>query len=205
MTHPDSPQALLPPPTDHLCLDFANTLFWRGTTPSEETLHTPEDLLAWLAGAGQPGTDAARTLWGTTPGAAETAYRTALDLRETIYRILGGPDPAADDLASLNRALAAAPERRHLERTADGWGWRVTPWSPTLRVLLAPVLWSAADLLAGPRHSRVRTCANPQSRWLFLDDSKAGSRRWCSMSSCGNRAKAHRHYARTREKRAEAG
>ena len=31
-------------------------------------------------------------------------------------------------------------------------------------------------------------------RWLFLDDSKSANRRWCSMSSCGNRAKAHRHY-----------
>jgi predicted RNA-binding Zn ribbon-like protein len=203
MTHPDSPQALLPPPTDQLCLDFANTLFWRGTAPPEETLRAPDDLLAWLEGAGQPGIDAARAHWNATPGAAETAHRTALDLRETIYRVLAGPEPAPDDLAALNRALAAAPERRHLERTADGWAWWTPSWSPTLDTLLAPVLWSAADLLAGPRRGRVRTCANPRCRWLFLDDSKAGTRRWCSMSACGNRAKAHRHYARKRGKPAE--
>jgi predicted RNA-binding Zn ribbon-like protein len=62
------------------------------------------------------------------------------------------------------------------------------------------VLWSAGDLLAGARRARLRQCANPQCRWLFLDDSKAGTRRWCSMASCGNRAKAHRHYAKTRAK-----
>jgi predicted RNA-binding Zn ribbon-like protein len=107
-----------------------------------------------------------------------------------------------DDLAALNRALAIAPPRRHLERTAGGFAWRIEGRSPALGALLAPILWSAADLLAGPRRPRVRTCANPQCRWLFLDDSKAGTRRWCSMASCGNRAKAHRHYARLRNRRA---
>ena len=70
------------------------------------------------------------------------------------------------------------------------------PWA-----LLAPVLWSAGDLLAGPRLGRVRRCANPQCLWLFLDDSKTGNRRWCSMATCGNRAKAHRHYLRQKATR----
>ena len=48
----------------------------------------------------------------------------------------------------------------------------------------------------GERLDRVRRCANDVCLWLFLDDSKSGNRRWCSMSACGNRAKAHRHYAR---------
>jgi len=55
---------------------------------------------------------------------------------------------------------------------------------------------SAGDLLLGPKLARVRQCANPACRFLFLDDSKAGNRRWCSMAACGNRAKAHRHYLR---------
>jgi predicted RNA-binding Zn ribbon-like protein len=64
----------------------------------------------------------------------------------------------------------------------------------------APVLWSAADILVGPDSARVRECANNRCLWLFLDDSKNGTRRWCSMQACGNRAKAHRHYLRQREK-----
>ena len=57
---------------------------------------------------------------------------------------------------------------------------------------------SAGDLLLGPKLARVRQCANPACRFLFLDDSKAGNRRWCSMAACGNRMKARRHYQRTR-------
>ena len=64
---------------------------------------------------------------------------------------------------------------------------------------LAPVLWSAGDLLTGGRLDRVRRCANPDCGWLFVDDSRAGKRRWCSMSSCGNRAKARRHYHKTKD------
>jgi predicted RNA-binding Zn ribbon-like protein len=60
------------------------------------------------------------------------------------------------------------------------------------------VLWSAADLLVEPRLARVRQCGNPKCVWLFLDTSRAGNRRWCAMSMCGNRAKAHRHYLRHR-------
>jgi predicted RNA-binding Zn ribbon-like protein len=65
-------------------------------------------------------------------------------------------------------------------------------------VLLAPVLWSAADLLIGGEHRRIRQCANAQCLWLFVDASKSGTRRWCDMASCGNRAKARRHYLRTK-------
>jgi predicted RNA-binding Zn ribbon-like protein len=50
--------------------------------------------------------------------------------------------------------------------------------------------------LVSKQLERVRQCSNPQCGWLFLDNSKSGNRRWCSMSACGNRAKAHRHYLR---------
>jgi predicted RNA-binding Zn ribbon-like protein len=71
--------------------------------------------------------------------------------------------------------------------------------NPTVPHLLTPVLWTAGDLLVEPRRDRVRRCGNEKCVWLFLDDSKSGTRRWCSMSSCGNRAKAHRHYERKKK------
>lgn len=203
MTRSDALPDLLPPPADALCLDFANTLFWRGVAAPTETLAGPDDLLAWITGAGLPGGAAAGARWAAEPGAAEAAHRAALAVREAIYRVLAGP-VRAGDLDVLNRALAAAPARQRLEPAGDGFAWRVEAGDGGLATLLAPVLWSAADLLAGPRRGRVHACANPQCRWLFLDDSKAGSRRWCSMASCGNRAKAHRHYLRSRPRPAGA-
>jgi predicted RNA-binding Zn ribbon-like protein len=169
-----------------LCVDFANTRFWRGTPSPTERLATPEDLRAWCRQAGLP------DIASTDPGLAE-----ALALREAIYRLFVEPEPAANDLALLNRALAAAPARTRLARAEGRYGWDVGTLGGAP---LAPIAWSAADLLVGPLRERVRLCANEKCRWLFLDESKSGNRRWCSMSACGNRAKAHRHYARQKER-----
>ena len=131
------------------------------------------------------------------------AFTVAIGLRETIYRMFdslaSGRSPAADDLTSFNAMLQAAPPRSQLRHEDGRFGWGIGPGEPSLPILLAPVLWSAGDLIAGPRRARVRRCGNPQCLYLFLDDSKSGTRRWCSMSSCGNRAKAHRHYIKHRQ------
>ena len=93
--------------------------------------------------------------------------------------------------------MKETPARSALQRIGAGFGWRVEGSRLTnAPALLAPALWSAGDLLTGPQLARVRECANDKCLWLFLDESKNGTRRWCSMSACGNRAKAHRHYAR---------
>jgi predicted RNA-binding Zn ribbon-like protein len=168
-----------------LCIDFANTRFWRGSPSPTERLATPADLRAWCREAGLP--DVA---W------SEAGLAEALALREAVYRLFAAAAPAVADLARLNRALAAAPARACLACVDGRYAWDVGALD---RAPLAPVAWSAADLLVGPLRARVRLCANEKCRWLFLDESKSGNRRWCSMSACGNRAKAHRHYARQKE------
>jgi predicted RNA-binding Zn ribbon-like protein len=171
-----------------LCLDFANTRYWRGQDTPTETLNAPADLAGW--------TKASRA-----PNVKE--FEAAIGLRETIYRLFDAhaqaKAPASRDLDALNAALAAAPARTTLKRGRDGYEWDVDMKSGTALSLLAPVLWSAGDLLAGPKLEKVRRCANPECLFLFLDDSRASKRRWCSMSACGNRAKAKRHYHKSRE------
>ncbi|GGP81833.1 CGNR zinc finger domain-containing protein [Streptomyces sindenensis] len=59
--------------------------------------------------------------------------------------------------------------------------------------------WYAAEnwlRLVADRPDRIRHCANDACVLHFHDTSKNGTRRWCSMAGCGNRAKAQRHYAR---------
>ena len=177
-----------------LCLEFANTRYWRGQESPTETLNGPEDLADWTAA--NAGVKADRPL-------PNREFERALALRETIYRLFDAQaqaKPAAiRDLAVLNEALAAAPGRRTLKRGRHGYEWDVDARSGTALGLIASILWSAGDLLTGPRLDRVRRCANPECGWLFLDDSRAGKRRWCSMSACGNRAKARRHYHKSKE------
>jgi predicted RNA-binding Zn ribbon-like protein len=171
-----------------LCLDFANTRYWRGQAAPTETLAGPAELAAWAKAPKPP---------------SPREFDQAIALRETLYRLFDaqaqGKLAAPRDLEALNTALAQAPGRRTLKRGRTGYDWEVDAKSGTALALLAPVLWSAGDLLAGSRLDRVRRCANPECGWLFLDDSRAGKRRWCSMSACGNRAKARRHYHKSKE------
>lgn len=171
-----------------LCLDFANTRYWRGQAAPTETLNVPADLASWTKAAKAP---------------LPKEFEQAISLRETIYRLFDaqaqGKAAGPRDLEALNTAMAQAPARTSLKRNRGGYEWDVDARSGTALALLAPVLWSAGDLLAGPRLDRVRRCANPECGWLFLDDSRAGKRRWCSMSSCGNRAKARRHYHKSKD------
>ncbi len=189
-----------------LCLDFANTLYWRGSTPPSETLNSLEDLLAWCTSAKvQDGLalDRISRWWRAHPRQGAQAFAEAIGLREVIYRLFSATamsgEPEPDDLGRLNGALAAVPERINLKRRGDGYAWQFHQPAPSVASLLAPVLWSTGDLLTGPQLRRVRQCANDKCVWLFLDLSESGNRRWCSMSMCGNRAKAHRHYLKTRQ------
>ena len=197
---------LIPAPREALCLDYADTRYWRGSEPATETLRNPDDVLAWCAGSGAFDVrqlDAFAAQWREHPRRAATAFADALALREAIYRIFraGAAEkaPAEADLDLLNETLGRAPTRHRLHRGRDGFAWQVERLKLEVAHLLAPVLWSAGDLLVGPKLAKVRACANEKCQWLFLDDSKSGTRRWCSMSMCGNRAKAHRHYARQKK------
>jgi len=101
------------------------------------------------------------------------------------------------DLTALNAAISLAYP--HLQLVASGaefaWGW--TGAEDDWARMLWPVVRSAAELLTSPLLTRVRECADEQGcGFLFFDLTRNRSRRWCSMESCGNRAKARRHYKR---------
>jgi len=140
----------------------------------------------------------------TATGAAGAAalLGAALALREGDLSHLC--EPRAGDAVPA-RDLAALIARWRTRRSATAWrspakdgrGGSV-PGRPEAAALLAPVLWSAGDLLAGAARRFVRRCANDRCLWLFLDQKQGGTRRWCDMTSCGNRAKARRHYLRTK-------
>jgi len=197
---------LIPAPREALCLDYADTRYWRGSETPTESLHSLEDVLAWCSKSsalGSRNVDTVAAWWGDHPRQAAIAFEEAIVLREAIYRIFStgaaGGAPSQSDVDELNGALARAPGRHRLHRVRGGYAWQVDRLKPDASHLLAPVLWSAGDLLVGPRLAKVRACANEKCQWLFLDDSKSGTRRWCSMSMCGNRAKAHRHYVRQKK------
>jgi predicted RNA-binding Zn ribbon-like protein len=194
---------------ENLCLDFANTRSWRGSETPTERLNDVDDLLGWIertAGVRARSVQPVATLSRDHPDAADELFAEAIEMRESIYRVFSAI--AADeriaerDLAALQAAIAAAPARSELVRSGGRHAWRIGDLRPSaphlLPRLLAPVLWSAGDLLVNADGRRIRRCANEECLWLFLDESKSGTRRWCDMASCGNRAKARRHYAKVK-------
>jgi predicted RNA-binding Zn ribbon-like protein len=189
---------LISPPST-LCLPFANTRYWRGTDQPTEELVDWHSLLQWLENNGALDAKTRRVLM--TSRAGEALFAAALALRETLYRLFAaiaadtGPEPR--DVAALQVALAAAPGRR-LAQTSNGFAWQFEADDTSLAALVAPVLWSAGDLLTGDAARRLRLCNNEKCIYLFVDNSRAGARRWCDMKACGNRAKAHRHYVKTK-------
>ena len=196
---------LIPAPKNDLCLAFANTLSWRGSPAPSESLGGIDDLLEWLTGTAKippQAIEAVGKRLRRQSSEAATLFSEAIELREAIYRMfsaLAASEPVGErDLVLLNRALAEAPERETLARADNGYAWAVNRIDMTAPGLLAPVLWSAADLVTHAEHRRVRRCANDACLWLFVDESKAGTRRWCDMSSCGNRAKSRRQYLKAK-------
>jgi predicted RNA-binding Zn ribbon-like protein len=57
-----------------------------------------------------------------------------------------------------------------------------------------PVLWSMAGLLAENQTARLGECQAPDCRYVFIDESRNRSRRWCSSDICGNRERVRRAY-----------
>jgi predicted RNA-binding Zn ribbon-like protein len=196
-----------------LCLDFANTADWHASEQPRESLKTYEDLVDWCRLANL--LDAARAAGLLRealrrPTAAKTALRRATGLREVIYRIalslLRGSPPGPADLAFFNRALTSALRRSRVVPGSGGLLWTWTDDDRALDSMLWPIVGSAADLLTSEKRSRIGQCADDRGcGWLFLDTTRNRSRRWCAMGDCGNRAKARRHYQRTRGRRTTRG
>jgi predicted RNA-binding Zn ribbon-like protein len=192
-----------------VCLDFVNTAGSRLTDRPSEYLLSYEDLLDWGRQAGLLGPekteDLSRQAALDPEGARETLSR-ALALREAIHRLISravaGEAKDESDLSALNRELSIALSRLRVIPAggAYGWGWDRSQddGGSLLDSPLWPVAQSAAELLTSPKLARVKVCAGEGCGWVFLDESRNGSRRWCDSRDCGNRERVRRHLARKR-------
>ena len=187
------------------CLDFVNTGSQRRIGPFKEKLERYEDLLAWAVQAEQLTEAEAADLRATAaaaPAEAEAVLARARALREAIYRVFTkrseGEDLPPEDLKLISTEYGRAAVNRLL--TPSGVGVCTFEWQThdALDRPLWPVAVSATNLVASEDATRVKECATDNCNWLFLDASKNRSRRWCEMKECGNRAKARRHYQKSK-------
>ncbi len=179
-------------------LDFLNTIHdWTIPAPRDYLPDFPEALRFGVAAGVLTRAEAA--CLAALPAGREVAR--LHDLRATLERVarahLAHRSPSRDDLDAIDRDAAEASRHARLE-LARGRMVRVIP-----AVEPAALRWrlvtAAVALLTSSRWSRVKAC--PACGWFFVDVSKNGSRRWCSMDMCGGLAKASRYYWRTKKSR----
>ncbi len=189
---------------ERLCLDFSNTAS-RHNDPDRDHLTSYADLVSWGVDVDLLGEEQAQRLStraARRPAEAAAAFRKAVELREAIFAIVSevseGREPGPAALALFNDHLAEAMTHLQLVPAGAGVRWTWTGGEDDLERVLWPVAWSMAEFLLSDDRQKVRVCASETCDWVFLDTSRNHSRRWCSMESCGNRAKARRHYARGR-------
>ena len=168
-------------------LDLTATLAARLKSTPKELLRAPSDLTRWFAAAG---------VTTASVAASDSDLELARSLRESIYqaavfRIAGKaiPDQAR---RLVNRVAALVPAVVRLERDDE---LRITG---DARAILANIAREAVGLFARDSPYRVRQCEGETCTLLFVDTSRKGERRWCSMAGCGNKAKvkAFRNRAR---------
>jgi predicted RNA-binding Zn ribbon-like protein len=190
-----------------LCLDFTNTLGDRPRS-TEEHLGDYGDLLSFSRQAGSVPAerlDELQRLAEEHPRKASQAFKRAIELRESLFevfsRFVTGEMPEAKEIQSLNAVLQESLGRLQLrvQGTTLDWVWDDSTLS--LERPTWPIVRSAAELLTSGEVSCVRECASETCSWLFIDRSRTKRRRWCDMSTCGNRAKARRHYQRQKKTR----
>jgi predicted RNA-binding Zn ribbon-like protein len=189
----------------NLALDFANTVNWHASDNPGELLINYGDLANWAKDYSllTPGefkhlTEEAHR----QPDAARKVLKNAIDLRETIFRIFSAiandTMPEVKDLKKLKEIWEQAVNEAEIvhQEKEFSWSWEKQP--PALEKMFWLVSGAAIDLLLRKKSlSQVGQCADDRGcGLLFIDTSRNHSRQWCSMESCGNRAKAQRHYHR---------
>jgi len=188
----------------NVALDLTNTLDWRYDPERVvELLPNYGRFLAFCRQAGVVTAQEARHLLNqTSESLAKRALAQVLELRETLYALflcaVRGEGPSTQMMKKFNIFLKEASSVNLLSWD-EGSFHRVRskhatrPMEPLWRILEDGVgLLSSADV------DKVRECGEETCKWLFLDTSRNGARRWCDMRICGNRAKAKRYYSRMR-------
>jgi predicted RNA-binding Zn ribbon-like protein len=174
----------------HPALDLANAVFDRAhPVPDNELLKTPNDVLTWCESVGLF-EDAPRL----SDGAAKAQVAQVRAVREQTWAVF--------DAVSRRDVIPVAALGALLQRSGAGLrggrlgladaclGRLAADWGAPGAIPEALALLSVHALFTLPAE-RIRACG--RCGWLFLDSSRGGRRRWCSMSTCGNREKASRH------------
>jgi len=177
---------------NNIAIDFANTLITdRGT--EVDLLENSNGLFNWATEAGF----SVEKLKNTDND--QLTLKKTKELRAAIKNLVEAtidnrPTPQ-DSLVTLNRWLPKGVIEQHLIEQEGKLTLSPLHSQLSVEILLGQIATEAAYLLSSPKITKLKCCSNPQCVLTFLDISRSGKRKWCSMDICGNRAKAATFYS----------
>ncbi len=196
----------------HPALDLVNTIERGGEAP-HDFLTDGSAVLRWATQIGlvsDAEVDQVGRAWHDEPAAAHAGLAAVRDIRESLYLVLlatitdaaGDPLAAGAALVALHQRWSGAAARARFVLDSS----RVRLAYGTVPAMLLPdrIAEAALDVMLAADLTRVRRCPVLEGGcgWLFLDQSRSGTRRWCRMADCGNVVKARRLTERRRAARA---
>jgi predicted RNA-binding Zn ribbon-like protein len=183
----------------HVAVDLVNTVGWRlDSSRRVDRLVDLAALLNWAqrvdlvteSSAADIAADAS-----ADPDAAQRVVEAVRMLREHLYGTLVATErgPGAEHFVAIQKALISALRKATPDANLP-LRWTIVPRRPDdLQHLLT---LHAVDLLRSEEVTRIRQCDGGGCGWLFIDNTRNHSRRWCDAGDCGNRERVRRHYAR---------
>ena len=188
---------------ERAAIDFTNTIDWRGREDSIEYLNSYEDLVDWarrIELINQSTATELKRRAAQNPDKATESLQRAREFREAAYRVLYrlslNEAPESRDVELIDAEMQKMS--KHLKLDLKAKQLRVAD-EIDLDYVLRLIVKDTVDLLTSDQLNRVKRCQSDECGWLFIDTSKNNSRKWCNMNSCGNRAKARRHYKRSKK------
>lgn len=182
--------------TGRLAVDFANTRHLHKGAVVDD-LSEQGALLRWAERVGLIGPAQALEWSHADPAFLRRLDEQARSLRDVVHRCFDmSTDAQGEAVAALNPWLRRGGVIQQLEGGDARVDLRWVLEAASAQGILTRVALDLAALLANGGLGRVKQCQSPTCILYFLDTSKNASRRWCSMSTCGNREKSTRHRKR---------
>ena len=178
---------------DFLCLDFINSQWYNNHQLYQELLRDPgwinDFLTKWKLG----------NEFNLSEGNINQLCQLRAQLTELIEKISSAKVLSPAELDQINTYLALTKVIPELKYDNIVYTLELTPLVKDFNWLLAQIVVSFTELLTKYDLARIKICQNPACKWVFYDESRNRTRRWCD-SSCGSLIKVRRFRARQRNK-----
>ena len=176
----------------HPALDLSNAVFDRRVPAADnELFHSVQDVANWFSASGLADDRQAQTVAAIEDGRFVERVREVREASFQIFEPIAADNPSAAEPLGVLFSRAAGPlAAGSIELNGSRPELSLVQWRDPDAVTALLAMLSIGAFFTVPR-DRLHSC--PRCGWLFLDTSRGGKRRWCSMRTCGNREKVSRH------------